>query len=414
MQTGDVLAGQYRLCEQVGSGGFGTVWRAEELRGGRAVVAVKVFHCHPDEAEMAMLARLEHPHVLRYRTTIVHEGRLCLLTDFADGGDVESLWKAAPQGLPLEQARAILLGVARALQYLHGQRIVHRDVKPANVLLVGGTVRLADVGLAQALDQVAARLSRTPTPAYAAPELHDGVVADPKVDIYAWGVTAFEVLAGAPLFTGSPYQVIDSHRHAAPPPLPERVPAPLRSLVARCLEKAPEQRPTADELVATLAGEHPGPAAPTPAPAAEPPSAAPERPARPSEGASTPPERLPPSTERPTRPARPAAAGAEAQRDAMGPLSPSGAEVRIKPFRYVLKPGDYVKLEARVKLADGVVNSEVTWSSADTRIAKIHPREGKVLALAPGRVLVTAAYDRDPRCKATLELVIREGGASRA
>jgi hypothetical protein len=273
MREGDILAGQYRLCERVGRGAYGTVWRAEELRGGRAVVAIKVFHDQPDDAEMAMLAQLDHPHILRYRATIEHEGQLCLLTDYADGGDVGRLLEAYPQGLPVDQALELLRGLASALHYLHELRVVHRDVKPANMLLVNGRVRLADVGLAKALERTSTRGTSTASPLYAAPELYQGVVST-RVDVYALGATAFELLTGRPPFVGNPFELMVAHLHQAPPELPPHVPEFLRALVGACLEKRPEDRPEVEALLPVLAIPSPPPLPPpqpTPTPTPPPP-----------------------------------------------------------------------------------------------------------------------------------------------
>jgi hypothetical protein len=252
VREGEVLAGQYRLCERVGRGAYGVVWRAEEVRGGRAVVAVKVFLDQPEEAEMAMLASLDHPHILRYRATIEHDGQLCLVTDFADGGDLEARLRTCPQGLPVAEAHVVLRDVAAALQHLHGQRIVHRDLKPKNLLVVRGAVRLADVGQSKALERSATHGTMSASPTYAAPEVYEGRIST-AVDIYAWGVTAYELLTGQPPFVGNPFELMDGHRHRVPAPLPDHVPEPLRAIVLRCLAKQPEDRPSADELVAALA-----------------------------------------------------------------------------------------------------------------------------------------------------------------
>jgi serine/threonine protein kinase len=264
VREGDTLQDQYRLCERVGRGTHGTVWRAEEVHGGQATVAVKAFHDQPDQNEMRMLARLDHPHVLRYRATLVHEGTLCLVTDYADGGDVAGLLSAYPEGLPADQVVAIILPLAEALAYLHAERIVHRDVKPLNLLFVNGRLRLADVGLARALEQSTMRGSSVATPLYAAPELFNGVIST-SADIYALGVTAFELLTGRPPFTGTLHEVMKGHLEREPD-WPDSVPEALRVLFGACLSKQASLRPSAVKVAAALASESSQPPPPPPPP----------------------------------------------------------------------------------------------------------------------------------------------------
>jgi serine/threonine protein kinase len=262
MREGDILQEQYRLCERVGRGTHGTVWRAEEVHGGQATVAVKAFHDQPDVAEMRLLARLDHPHILRYRATLVHEGTLCLVTDYADGGDVAGLLQAYPSGLPPEHVVAIMRPLAEALTYLHGERIVHRDVKPLNLLFVNGRLKLADVGLAKALEQSTMRGTAAATPYYAAPELFNGEISA-AIDIYALGVTAFELLTHTLPFEGSPHEVMMAHV-SREPVWPDRVPETLRDLFGACLSKQPGRRPSAEEMASALAAWAAEPPAPSP------------------------------------------------------------------------------------------------------------------------------------------------------
>jgi serine/threonine-protein kinase len=215
----------------------------------------------------------------------------------------ESLRARLAQGsVPLAEAIAILRDVATALDYAHGQRLVHRDIKPENVLLSGRTAVVTDFGIAKALQASrtqapgrAARRARTGaltgaltqlgtslgTPAYMAPEQAVGDAVDARADLYAWGVVAYELLAGRHPFAGktSSQQLIAAHLAEAPAPLATAapgVPAPLAALVMRTLAKDPADRPSsaADVLAALDAaarrpGRRPlrGPArAPAPAP----------------------------------------------------------------------------------------------------------------------------------------------------
>src|SRR6185369_2886654 len=159
--------------------------------------------------------------------------------------------------LPIPEVISILADVSKALAYAQSDGIVHRDIKPDNILLSGGACTVADFGIAKALSS--ARQSEPGetltslgtsigTPAYMAPEQ---VAGDPNVDhradLYAWGCLAYELFTGAPPFTGdSPQRVLTAHLTTTPAPIASRradLPAPIANLVMRCLAKEPAQRP---------------------------------------------------------------------------------------------------------------------------------------------------------------------------
>lgn len=247
MRADDVIARRYRLVRLRGRGGAGEVWEAED-RAQRARVALKVFlDGAPPSA--AFLARLRHPGLVRHLDRIEAPGVSALTMELAD----RSLAAHLRRGRPEPAYRLALLRViAGALAHLHGlsPRIVHGDLKPDNVLLFAGAPRLGDVGV-----DVGAGLSTPMTLAYAAPErwASSPQPAAAPADIYAFGVMAHELLAGALPFEGSIDALDRLHRTAPPPPLPADVPALLAELVDRCLAKDPAARPAATDLVATLA-----------------------------------------------------------------------------------------------------------------------------------------------------------------
>ena len=279
LQSG--FGGSYRIERQLGGGGMSYVFVADETALGRKV-AVKVLR--PDLAaeisierfkrEIMLAARLQHPHIVPVLAAGEIAGLPYYTMPFVDGESLET--RLAREGpLKIRDAARLLAGVARALAYAHRQGIVHRDIKPANVLIVDDTAVVTDFGIAKALlrarasdddisDSSSDRLALTQigtaigTPPYMAPEQ---ITADPttdhRADIYAFGVVAFEAIAGRRPFLGSSYQaLVVAHLSEQPTPLDELrddVPAELAHLVAHCLEKERDRRPaSADELVSTL------------------------------------------------------------------------------------------------------------------------------------------------------------------
>ncbi len=208
-------------------------------------MAIKAFTAQVEVRELQILATCDHPHVLRYRAIVEHEdaaGReyVCLVTELAEGGDVSEMLRGFRKGLPPARVEKILLPVAEALAYLHGREfpIVHRDIKPPNVLVVGGGYKLGDVGTAKALEGGGTDTSKDQgTIAYTAPERFDGKIL-PAADIYSLGVSAYELLTGRLLFTGSQYELM-KHHIETPPPIPGNLPELWQELLRGCLAKDP-------------------------------------------------------------------------------------------------------------------------------------------------------------------------------
>ncbi len=252
------LANRYKIEREIGSGGMATVYLAEDLKHHRQV-AVKVLR--PDLAatlgperfirEIETAARLEHPHILTLIDSGEADGFLFFVMPFVRG---ESLREKLNHGeLPISEAVRILRDVADALAYAHGEGLIHRDVKPDNVLLSGHHAVITDFGVAKAVSEATGRQHITTagvalgTPTYMAPEQAS---ADPNVDhradIYALGLLAYEMLTGSPPFTGPTQQaVLAAHITQAPAPVTdmrEAIPAALAELVMKCLEKKPADR----------------------------------------------------------------------------------------------------------------------------------------------------------------------------
>ena len=242
MITGSLIGGRYRLMERKNQGSSGVVWRAEELLQGKPIaeVAMKVFTVEVNHSEIAALARLQHSHILGYRTVVEHEGRVCLVTEYADGGDLAQMLQAYPDGLPLPRVVEVVTAVAEALRYLHEQSWVHRDVKPSNILYVGSVPKLGDVGTAKAIGHAMTRHTGIGSMAYSAPEMFSGQVG-PTSDIYGLGVTALELLTGRLPFNGSAEQVMRQHLQETPV-IPSEFPEAMRSFLAGSLIKDPAKR----------------------------------------------------------------------------------------------------------------------------------------------------------------------------
>ncbi|MGE5133613.1 MAG: serine/threonine-protein kinase [Gemmatimonadota bacterium] len=259
-----VLAGRYRLISPLGRGGMGQVWEARDERLGRPV-AVKLLtgealagRAHAGDLvrrftrEAAVTAGLAHPGVPASYDAGEYEGGLFLVMELVDGCTVGDL--TAEHGpLPVAWVAGIGAQVAAVLAVAHERGIVHRDIKPQNVMVTGdGTAKILDFGIAGLPGQ---RITSTGvaigTPAYMAPEQSHGLPATPRTDLYALGCLLYEMLAGEPVFSApSPAGLMRMHLEQPPAPLRRGdVPPVLAALVLQLLEKDPARRP-ADALAA--------------------------------------------------------------------------------------------------------------------------------------------------------------------
>jgi serine/threonine protein kinase len=245
--------GNYRLIRHLGRGGFADVYLGQHLRLGTQA-AIKVLHTqlasHDDveefEKEAWMIAHLRHPHIVRVLDYNVEEDTPFLAMDYAVGG---SLRRRHPTGtrLPFPTIISYVKQIADALQYAHDQRIIHRDVKPENMLIgEHDTLLLSDFGIA-----IAAQSSRyqntqdmSGTMAYMAPEQIQGHPR-PASDQYALGIVVYEWLSGNSPFHGSMTEIIAQHLAVQPPLLQETlpsIPSNIEQVVLMALEKDPRKR----------------------------------------------------------------------------------------------------------------------------------------------------------------------------
>ena len=267
------LGDAYQLDRELGGGGMSRVFLALDTTLGRRVV-VKVLL--PDLAagvsserfrrEIQLVAKLQHPHIVPIHSAGESLGLPYFTMPFVEGESLRARIDRDGE-LPIPETVRLLRDVAAALAYAHSQGVIHRDIKPDNVLITAGSAVVADFGVAKALSESATNGQLTTitstgmalgTPAYMAPEQAVGDPAmDHRVDIYAFGLTAYEMLAGKSPFTGrSPQAVLAAQVTEDPVPiqtLRPSTPAILANLVARCLEKHAIDRPaTAEEVLHIL------------------------------------------------------------------------------------------------------------------------------------------------------------------
>ncbi|WP_317447534.1 serine/threonine-protein kinase [Streptomyces collinus] len=272
-----LLTDRYQLEERLGRGAMGEVWRAADQLLGR-FVAVKILHTEQAEhaerfrMEAQTAGRLNHPNVVGMYDFGSHHDQLYLVMELVDG------WSLAQErslrgALNPQDAAAVAAQVAAGLAAAHQQGVIHRDVKPANVLLTGDrTAKIADFGIARFADEAASALTATGkirgTADYLAPERVLGRPAKPASDVYSLGCVLYELLTGKPPFRGATsLAVVQQHVNGIPAPpsrLRPEIPQQLSDYVLLLLAKDPAHRPTAEQAAYWLAGSHRTPTPPAP------------------------------------------------------------------------------------------------------------------------------------------------------
>lgn len=251
---GTFAAGRYRADALLGEGGMGTVWRAHDTMLGRTV-ALKCLSteltAHPTarrrmEQEARVLARVESPHVVQVRNVFEESGVLVLELEYVSGGDLDSVVK--PGGMDERAVLTVITKTLAGLQAIHEAGLIHRDIKPGNVLLdARGEPKITDLGIAhdpQALEKthLGARLG---TPDYMSPEQIRGGTVDARSDIYSMGIMCYQLLTGLLPFSGtSEFDIVSAHIREAPDlgKLARSASPQTVAWVARALAKEPSDR----------------------------------------------------------------------------------------------------------------------------------------------------------------------------
>jgi serine/threonine-protein kinase len=251
------VAPPYELLAEAGSGAMGIVYRAREHATGRTV-AVKLLagagETNRFALETMVLSKLEHPGIVSY---IAHgtatDGRFYLVTEWVEGESLHARIKRGP--MPLDEALRVAHDVASALAAAHARGVIHRDVKPSNVLLPPGDgAKLLDFGIARSTKNISTKLTQTGqmvgTPGYASPEQIKGVRdVDPRTDLFGLGCLVYACIAGHAPFRGPDMMARLFAVLEAPAPHLEGVPAELDALVQELLAKEPEGRPASAAVV---------------------------------------------------------------------------------------------------------------------------------------------------------------------
>jgi serine/threonine protein kinase len=263
-----LVAGRYELGPVIGSGSSAEVHRARDLRCGTEV-ALKRFRpgasahdLRQQRREMEALAHLHHPGLVVLHDGGSENGRAFVVTDLVEGPTLAERISASP---PLAPGAVRRLGsqLAEALAHVHAAGIVHRDVKPANVLLGnGGRPRLADFGISRALDATTATANGcvVGTAAYLAPEQVRGEHVGPAADVYALGLVLLEALTGRREFPGLAVESATARLHRCPI-VPDGLPGGLGTVLAAMTRDDPGRRPTAAVVATALAADPASPAA---------------------------------------------------------------------------------------------------------------------------------------------------------
>jgi len=265
----DQEIGPYRIVSQVGRGGMATVFKAYHAALDR-FVAIKVpvadFQSNPDvlarfKREVKIIAKLDHPNIIPIYDVSEFDGTPFLVMRFVEGRTLREFLSQYKKAVSLNAIMTILRAVTGALAFAHQKQVLHRDVKPSNIMLANdGSVYLMDFGLARIVAEADLTLSKDVvigTPYYISPEQAKGEPLDERTDLYSLGVVLYELLAGRVPFTGERPSIVVYHHISTPPPPPStfnpQISPGLEQVVLRALTKERAQRfASASEMLNAL------------------------------------------------------------------------------------------------------------------------------------------------------------------
>ena len=264
--TGTMLANRYRVVRPLGSGGMGSVWLVEDVKLDNTLFAVKMLpailvsnrRAYEQVKREALIAlKLVHPNIVQFRALeeAAQGGNPFLVMDYVDGQTLDDY--LGEKGILTEdETLRVLRPIAAALDYAHGKGVVHRDVKPGNVMIAkDGTPYILDFGIAREIQETMTRVTgklASGTLMYMSPEQNNGAEPAPAQDVYSFAAMAYECLAGKPPFSRGniEYQIMNT----VPVPLPPGGPRSCAAAIMAGLAKKPEARPPT--CTAVLGGEH--------------------------------------------------------------------------------------------------------------------------------------------------------------
>jgi serine/threonine-protein kinase len=266
---GEVIAGRYELLELIGKGGMSSVYKAHDRLLDRQI-AVKILHPHFTEdeeyverfrREARAVAQLSHPNIVTVIDRGEDEGRQYIVFEYVEGENLKQLLERTGP-MPVRDALLLALQAARALAFAHGRGLIHRDVKPQNVLLnADGQAKMTDFGIARSVDVQGVTITGTVlgTSEYIAPEQARGERVDAQTDVYSLGVVLYELLVGSVPYEGETFVTVAlKHVNEPVPPVLERrpdVPPRVALAVERAMAKSRDERfSSMEELVDELEG----------------------------------------------------------------------------------------------------------------------------------------------------------------
>jgi serine/threonine protein kinase len=252
--TPTILAGRYKVLDRLGAGGMATVYLAEDDRLGRKVAVKRLHSDSPEDAarrferEAKVGASLSHPNLVTVFDTVADDEGVLIVMEYVEGENLAQLMSR--ERVPPEQAVSIVRQVAGALDHAHHAGVVHRDVKPANILISpDGKAKLVDLGIATASErtQITAAGTVLGTPSYMAPEQLEGGRITKAVDIYALGAVAFELLGGRKARQGrTPVEIAHQIANEPSPDVREAwsdAPPAAADVIQQAMARDPERRP---------------------------------------------------------------------------------------------------------------------------------------------------------------------------